>query len=212
MSQLIAAACSDLSAWLRPEHCEAMAAHWSALVHWDRTHNLTAITDEATAAWQHYRDSLAALAFLERGPILDMGSGGGFPGLPLAIVRSDWDFVLMEPRRKRQSFLTTIVARLGLSNVRILACRMEDPPSQTFAHVVTRATFSSDAALNAARRWLQPGGSLLAYRRAAQPWVPGCTRIPYRLQGEARALDILPQVGSAEAAHDDTGDKPHCST
>ena len=192
MHERLQHACEDLAAWIDPDKCAAMAQHWHWLRQWNATFNLTAIADDAQAAWLHYRDSLAALPYLERGPILDVGSGAGFPGLPLAIARPDWSFVLMEPRRKRQSFLEMAVARLGLRQVRVLGGRIQDAPSQTFAHVVTRATFADDATLLSTRRWLQPGGSLLAYRNASQEPLPGCTRVPYALsRGEPRALDIL---------------------
>ena len=170
----------------------AMERHWTWLIEWNATFNLTSITEPRLAAWLHYRDSLAALAFLKGGPVLDIGSGAGFPGLPLAIMHPLWRFVLMEPRRKRRSFLTLSCARLDLRHVEVLDGRMEESPTPTFAHVVTRATLSSPVALKQAMAWLKPKGTLLAWRQADKPVLAGGERHLYSLDGRPRALDVVP--------------------
>jgi 16S rRNA (guanine527-N7)-methyltransferase len=168
----LATACGDLV--LPPGVLAACAVHWECVQRWNARTNLTAVTSAEDAAWLHYRDSLAALPLLTGGPIVDFGSGAGYPGIPLALARPDWLFTLVEPRRKRLSFLEMVVARLQLRNVRLRLGRIEDAPDEAYAHGVTRATFSQDGAFTAAARWLRAEGSLLAYRSdqargAAQP-------------------------------------------
>ncbi len=171
---------------------QQLALHWQLLCQWNQQTNLTAIHTPERAAWVHYRDSLAGLAHLQGGPLVDLGTGPGFPGLVLAIARPNWEVWLVEPRRRRLSFLHTAVARLGLRRVQVLAGKMQQTPPQPFAHVVTRATFSQAADLQHACAWLQPGGSLLAWRAADAGPLPGSQRYPYDLAGQARCIDILP--------------------
>jgi 16S rRNA (guanine527-N7)-methyltransferase len=168
-----------------------MVRHWELLGTWNRRINLTAIADPEDAAWLHYRDSLEAMRFLPGGSIADMGSGGGFPGIPLAIAMSDRSFTLIEPRRKRASFLAIAIARLGLDNARVLETRSDAPPTLSFAAIVTRATFSRETDLVACLDWLEPGGLLVAYRgTVAEPLQVG---EPYRyeLAGTSRSLQIV---------------------
>ncbi len=90
--------------------------------------NLTRITDRDAAELNHIADSLTLLAHLPAGPLklADVGSGGGVPGLPLAIVRPDIRVVLIEATGKKADFLKSAVGELGLSNVKVMAERAED--------------------------------------------------------------------------------------
>jgi 16S rRNA (guanine527-N7)-methyltransferase len=90
--------------------------------------NLTAVTGEEKIINVHFRDSLSLLAFSELGSasdVVDIGSGAGFPGLPLAIALPDKSFTLLESNAKRCKFLTSAAVQLQLDNVRILAMRAE---------------------------------------------------------------------------------------
>lgn len=153
-------ACTDIQLQL-------MVQHWQLVKTWNARSNLTAIVADKQAAWLHYYDSLAALLRLQDGPVVDFGSGAGFPGVPLAIMRPQWQFTLVEPRRKRVSFLELACARLGLTNVRVLMGRLEDKldisTQHQYTHAVTRATFSDKNLLQAASSWLKPQGTLLIY-------------------------------------------------
>ena len=148
----------------------AMAQHWSLVQQWNARTNLTAIHDTATAIARHYRDSLMALPHLAGGPIVDFGSGAGFPGMVLAIARPDWQVTLVEPRRKRVSFLEVARARLKLDNVRVHHGRLEDAADQSYAHAVSRATFADAGFMDMAEvqthvgRWLREDGTMLLYR------------------------------------------------
>jgi NADH-quinone oxidoreductase subunit G len=161
---------------------------------------LNAITDSEAAAWLHYRDSLEGSRLLLPGPILDVGSGAGFPGLVLATVL-DRPTTLVEPRRKRASFLRTAAARMGLANVQIHEGFSTSLPAR-WPNVVTRATFSSPADLLACRDSLTPLGRLLAWR--SEPLEGADITHAYTLRGEprlilgwTRGLDEATQVSEA---------------
>lgn len=164
-------------------------AHWRLVLAWNQRVNLTSITNDLDAAWLHYADSLAALPHLVAGPIVDLGSGAGYPGVPLAIAEPDRQALLVEPRQKRTSFLDVSATRLDLKNVRTRVGRSEDEPLELFANVVTRATFSDEGDLKHCLRWVQPGGRLIALR-ADNVASSAAEIIPYKLRSETHALHI----------------------
>jgi 16S rRNA (guanine527-N7)-methyltransferase len=168
-------------------------SHWLLVKEWNVRINLTAIEDDSEAAWLHYRDSLAALASLPvGGSIVDMGSGAGFPGIPLAIARPEQTFYLVEPRRKRASFLRVAVSRLGLPNVIIHHGRSTDTPPELCEAVVSRATFSAEEDLRACLRWLSPRGVLIAYRAEDSALLSETLHsVSYSLGAHRRRLDIV---------------------
>ena len=149
---------------ITPEMLDQMQEHWDLLLEWNERVNLTAILDPKEAAELHYRDSLAALEHGLTGPVVDMGSGGGFPGIPLAIAMPGTQFTLVEPRRKRVSFLRTAISRLGLRNVKISMTRAEHGTAEPFESLVTRATFSNPKELASLAPWISSGGTLYFYR------------------------------------------------
>ena len=176
---------------LTQEQLSLMQGHWELVRAWNERTNLTAISDDTAAAQHHYADSLAALSLMEKGPVLDIGSGAGFPGVPLAIARPDITFSLLEPRRKRVSFLMSSVARLGITNVKVIHGRIQDPAPMSYALAVTRATFSSDEDLTLCLSWLEPGGCFVAYRSAESSPLEGAERQGYRVGQTDKALDLL---------------------
>ncbi len=156
---------------------------------WNERVNLTAIKNDLEAAWAHYADSLAGLPHLTPGSVVDLGSGAGYPGIPLAIGAPERRVLLVEPRQKRTTFLDVAATRLGLSNVRTRIGRSEDAPPEAFANVVTRATFSDESDLKSCLRWLAPGGRLIAWR--ADALTSSATQIVrYAVNGKMNALHI----------------------
>ena len=90
------------------------------LIEWNKAINLTAIIDPREIIIKHFVDSLVALvatSFPQNGMVLDVGSGGGFPGIPLKIVRSDMRMVLVEPVQKKCSFLNSVIGLLKLQDI-----------------------------------------------------------------------------------------------
>ncbi len=113
---------------LSDEQQQLLAKYLDLLIAANETMNLTRSTDRAAAEVQHIGDALTVLPFLPVGEIsiADVGTGGGVPGIPLAIVRPDARIVLVEATKKKAAFLSTAVAELGLANVRVVAERAEE--------------------------------------------------------------------------------------
>ena len=109
---------------------ERLARYHAMLAEWNGKMNLTGDTDFETSLDRHYADSLAPLGIdglFTRGiTLIDVGSGAGFPGLPLAIARPDLRVTLLDSLKKRLTFLSAVVEALGLANVRLVHARAED--------------------------------------------------------------------------------------
>lgn len=110
---------------------------------WNTAYNLTAIRDLPSMVTKHIMDSLAVLPWLQGERILDVGSGAGLPGIPLAIAQPDKQFVLLDSNGKKARFLLEVKRKLALKNIEIVQFRAENyHPGQGFDTVTSRA-FSS---------------------------------------------------------------------
>jgi 16S rRNA (guanine527-N7)-methyltransferase len=125
-----------------------LVMHFDLLVRWNAKFNLTRIVDVAQAARLHYLESLWVSEQI--GPcsrIVDVGSGAGFPGIPVASARPDVQVVLLEPQVKKATFLRECVRALNLRNVRVLAERFHAGAVTRDDVVVSRAVERLDAVL-----------------------------------------------------------------
>ena len=152
-----------------PASLRLIEGHVRLLLAWNAAINLTAITDPASIARLHVADSLAALGLLPGLPqatVLDLGSGGGFPGLTLAAAMSSARFSLVESVGKKAAFLATAVEALGLGpRVEVADVRAETLPPGTWDIVTARAVGSLAELIELALPLLAPGGHLLAWKR-----------------------------------------------
>jgi 16S rRNA (guanine527-N7)-methyltransferase len=120
-------------------HAEQFMCYLAHLIEWNKTINLTAIINPKKIIIKHFVDSLAALiatSFPQNGMVLDVGSGGGFPGIPLKIVRSDLRLVLVEPVQKKCSFLNSVIGLLKLHDVSTFNGTIEQYAKQPLLHVI----------------------------------------------------------------------------
>ena len=152
---------------------ERFTAYLDLLAKWNRIYNLTAIRDRARMETHHVADALAVLPFLPDVPkarLLDVGSGGGVPGIPLAIARPQWTFVLLDANRKKAAFLAQAAIELRLANVRAVAARVENfTPDEPFDIVISRAFSDLRTFATLASRHVAPGGRLVAMKGALSP-------------------------------------------
>lgn len=122
------------------ETAEKFALLLSELEKWNRKVNLTAVRDSDEMITAHLLDSLVAAPLLEGSTVLDVGTGPGFPGLPLAIVEPERHFTLLDSNRKKIMFVQHAAGLLGLDNVRAVQARGEDyAPGHGFDTVIARA-------------------------------------------------------------------------
>ena len=118
----------------------------------------------------HALESVLGESLISHGErVIDIGSGAGFPGLPLAIERSDVPMVLAEPRAKRAAFLRHVVRELHLENADVLERRVEDVGGQTFDSATIRAVGDPSGWLRTAG-FLRPGGALIAWITQPEAW------------------------------------------
>ena len=147
---------------------EKLLAYVSLLEKWNRTYNLTAIREPERMVTHHLLDSLAVLPHLAGSTlrIADIGSGGGLPGIPLALAQPTWQVALIESSRKKSSFLRQASFELGLTGVEVVPLRVESyVPSIAFDVAISRAYADLGAFIGAARR-VAPSGRWLAMKGA----------------------------------------------
>ncbi|MBD08573.1 MAG: 16S rRNA (guanine(527)-N(7))-methyltransferase RsmG [Gammaproteobacteria bacterium] len=141
----------------------SLAEFLRLLSKWNEIHNLTAITRPEEMIKRHLLESLALASFLKGDRIADVGSGGGLPGIPLAITEPDRQFTLVESRSKRVSFLRHVSGALNLKNVIVEHARVEELPAiLPFETVLARAVAPLPDLLKLTQHLFAPGTILLA--------------------------------------------------
>lgn len=134
---------------------------------WGRTYNLTAIRDRRSAVDLHLLDSLLVLPHLQGvGRVLDVGTGAGLPGIPLAILMPEAQFTLIDSSGKKIRFVRQAILELGLTNVEAHATRIQDyvPPSSQFDAILARAFSSLVEIRELTSRLLVPEGWIFALK------------------------------------------------
>ncbi|GAB2893252.1 16S rRNA (guanine(527)-N(7))-methyltransferase RsmG [Uliginosibacterium flavum] len=145
---------------------QRLLAYGALLMKWNKVYNLTAIRDEASMIDLHLLDSLAILPHLAQVTrVADIGSGGGLPGIPLAICRPDCEVALVETVGKKTSFLTQAKAELGLTNLSVHNTRVENlKPAVLYPAVSSRAFASLYDFVTLTEHLLAPGGQWIAMK------------------------------------------------
>lgn len=147
------------------DRIEKLLSFLQLLLKWNRVYNLTAIDRPEDMVGLHLLDSLAVLPYLGGDRILDVGTGAGLPGIPLALFEPDLNFVLLDSNAKKTRFVTQAVIELGLRNVRVEHARIElYRPAHGFDRVICRAYADLPNILAQTRRLLRPGGQILALK------------------------------------------------
>jgi 16S rRNA (guanine527-N7)-methyltransferase len=129
----------ELGLTIGDSQTEQFMRYLAHLIEWNKTINLTAIIDPKEIIIKHFVDSLAAFvatSFPQNGLVLDVGSGGGFPGIPLKIMKSDMRLVLIEPVQKKCSFLNSVIGLLKLQDVSTFDGTIEQYAKRPIRHVI----------------------------------------------------------------------------
>jgi 16S rRNA (guanine527-N7)-methyltransferase len=149
---------------------------------WNRVYNLTAIRQPGRIVSHHLLDSLAVLPHLGGPQVIDVGSGPGLPGIPVAVARPDWEVVLVESNHKKGAFLRQALIELELTNAQVAVARAEEWRSTKLGTAVVSRAFSDlTGFVEAARHMVAPGGMLAAmkgvYPNEELALLPGGVRV-----------------------------------
>jgi 16S rRNA (guanine527-N7)-methyltransferase len=163
--------------WGIAEHAAAMGLTLSSraldqldallklLSKWNRVYNLTSLREERELVSHHLLDSLSILGVLPSGRSIDVGSGGGFPGIPIAVAEPQREIVLLDSNSKKTAFLRQAVAELQLTNVSVQTQRVESfRPTQLFDVVISRAFADLPTFVELAGHLCASGGRLVAMK------------------------------------------------
>ena len=183
-----------------------MAAHLELIAKWNRVHNLTAVRDTAQMVALHLLDRLSLVPHLRSArSVLDVGTGPGFPGVPLAIARPGLEVTLLDSSNKKCAFLEQAKAELGLGNVQVVCERVEQwRPERGFDLVVSRAFADLADFVGQAGHLVAPGGRMLAMK-GVYPFeeiarVPSTHRVAEVVELAVPTLDAKRHLVTLEAA------------
>lgn len=153
--------CAALSIDLSEAQKQQLLDYVALLVKWNKVYNLTSVRDPAQMLSRHILDSLSVLPYLDAPSLLDVGTGGGLPGVPAAIVRPDCAVTLLDSNSKKTRFLQQVKAELGLHNVTVVHGRVEQVSLPKFAIITARAFATIDDIIKLAGQHCEQNGRLV---------------------------------------------------
>ena len=155
------AGCAELGLDLSETQIRQLLDYLALLVKWNKVYNLTALRDPAQMLSKHLLDSLALIPYLDAESLLDVGTGAGLPGIPVAICRPQMAVTLLDSNAKKTRFLQQVKAELKLSNVTIVHGRVEQVDLPKFAIITARAFASVGDIIDLAGRHCDDAGKLI---------------------------------------------------
>ena len=153
-----------------PEVVEKLEQYLALITKWNKVTNLTSIDNPEQMVVIHLLDSLSIQPYLSGHRILDVGSGAGLPGIPLALINKDKDFILLDSNGKKTRFMVQAAIELEIRNIEVVHSRAQDFQGE-FDHVVCRAFAGTDDFVKTCSHLLAPGGTLLAMKGPAESSV-----------------------------------------
>lgn len=219
VSEAILGAARRMKLRLEPEQAAAMEKHFRLLQRWNRAVSLTSVRNPETAV-ALYTEPLQILDLMpesEQGKLVDLGSGGGFPGLILALLRPSWTVLLVERAARKVAFLAEAARRLGLRGVQVLECDLRScsdlPDPWSFDILTLKAVGAFDLALTLLDQKGAAGS--LAVLLAGQDGVSAVEQRLPQYAGRLEQAEIRPIAGrerSFASVIRKVSIRPDCST
>ena len=155
----------ELSLALSDDDVERALEHAELLMQWNRVYSLSAIRKASDVVPKHFLDSFAIAEYVHGSKVLDLGSGAGFPGIPIALAKPKLKIILLDSNSKKIQFVQHVAAILGLENVEVLHQRAENMDKESkYDTILVRALGSLNAVATLALPLLAPDGYILAMK------------------------------------------------
>ncbi len=164
-ASLLASGIAQMGLDVSRETQEKLLAYMALLQKWNKVYNLTAVREPSEMVTLHLLDSLSVLPFIKAGNLLDVGSGGGLPGIVVAIVKPDLQVTTIDTVQKKAIFMRQVKGELGLENLDVVHARVESyQPKQKFEVIISRAFSELALFLKLTKHLLAENGAWLAMK------------------------------------------------
>jgi 16S rRNA (guanine527-N7)-methyltransferase len=165
---LLAAGVAEMGLDVSPEAQQKLLQYLSLLNKWNKVYNLTAVRDPLEMVTLHLLDSLSVLPYIKAKNLLDVGSGGGLPGIVLAICKPELQVTTIDTVQKKAIFMRQVKGELGLSNLEVVHARVENyQPSEKFAAIISRAFSEATLFIKLTQHLIAENGQWLAMKGLA---------------------------------------------
>lgn len=165
MKTILSQALLDNGYTIAPDIQAHLLRYLELLSQWNNVFNLTAIRDPKEMVMLHILDSLSVAPYLHGSRLLDVGTGAGLPGIPLALLHPEKQFVLLDSNSKKTRFLTQVLATLPIKNVEVVHARCEEfKPDVCFDSIISRAFASIQVMLDTTQHLVCADGQFLAMK------------------------------------------------
>lgn len=183
MSALFANGLNQMGLVLSDEAQEKCLQYIALLEKWNKVFNLTAIREVEKMVVLHLLDSLSVLPYIQSGNLLDVGSGGGIPGIILAIAKPELKVTTIDTVQKKAIFMRQVKGELNLSNLEVIHGRVENyQPVTKFNQVISRAFSEIDLFMSLTRHLITPDGEWLAMKgQVLKDEIAKCTQQPSKI-------------------------------
>lgn len=164
LRQRLADALEEMGIATEVEARDRLLKYQAMMLKWNKVYNLTAIHDPEKMLTHHLLDSLAIAPHVPEGRLLDVGSGAGLPGIPLAVVRPDIQVTLIDTSEKKCAFMRQAAIELGLTQTRVIHARVENHHEEAYGRIVSRAFSELNEFVRLTRHLLASDGRWLAMK------------------------------------------------
>ena len=164
LAEKLAAGIAEMGLQVSPERQQSLSDYLALLAKWNKVYNLTAVRDPLEMVTLHLLDSLSVLSYIDGKSLLDVGSGGGLPGIVLAICLPDLQVTTIDTVQKKAIFMRQVKGELGLGNLQVVNARVEEYEAEPFELIISRAFSDLDLFMALSQHLLAEGGRWLAMK------------------------------------------------